>query len=89
MSWSIFLYVIFFTGALNWEEWNTLPSLKSIDFADNPLTVCDISKIKEYFPNIHSFNIGDAFNKTRRAEIEEESKKLNISIKFIDYYRMY
>ncbi|XP_044766275.1 chondroadherin-like isoform X2 [Coccinella septempunctata] len=76
-------------GAINWDEWNTLPSLKTIDFGDNHLTVCDVSKIKEYFPNIHSCNLGDAFNKTRKAEIIEESKKLNISIKFIDYYGTY
>ncbi|XP_045463266.1 leucine-rich repeat-containing G-protein coupled receptor 5-like [Harmonia axyridis] len=76
-------------GAINWEEWNTLPSLKSIDFADNPLTVVDVSKIKNYFPKIHSCNLGDAFNKSRKAEIIEESKKLNVSIKFIDYYRSY
>lgn len=76
-------------SAINWEDWSTLPSLKNIDFADNPLTTCDVSKIKEYFPQIKSCNLGDAFNATRKAEIVEECKKLNIPVTFIDYYRMY
>ncbi|KAK9893077.1 hypothetical protein WA026_023569 [Henosepilachna vigintioctopunctata] len=71
---------------IKWDQWDILPSLVFIDFADNPLVKCDVSKIKEYFPVVQHFNLGNSFNATQKAAMIEESGRFNITIKFIDYY---
>ncbi|KAL3274761.1 hypothetical protein HHI36_019547 [Cryptolaemus montrouzieri] len=72
---------------IQWDQWNPLPSLKSLDFGDNPLVVCNITKIKEFFPNIHYCNLADSFSAKQQAAFIEESKKLNLTLRFVDYYR--
>ncbi|KAK9893071.1 hypothetical protein WA026_023563 [Henosepilachna vigintioctopunctata] len=73
-------------GEINWTQWDKLPSLTFISFADNPLVKCDVSKIKEYFPIVRSCNVGDGFNETQKAAMMEESKRFNVTIKFTNYY---
>ncbi|KAK9893076.1 hypothetical protein WA026_023568 [Henosepilachna vigintioctopunctata] len=71
---------------IKWDQWDILPSLEFIDFGDNPLVKCDVSKIKEYFPVVQTCNLGNSFNATQKAAMIEESERFNVSIKFKDYY---
>ncbi|KAL3274760.1 hypothetical protein HHI36_019546 [Cryptolaemus montrouzieri] len=71
---------------IKWEQWSPLQSLKSLDFGDNPLVVCDVTKIKDYFPNINRCNLGEGFNASQQAAFIEESKKYNLTLTFMNYY---
>ncbi|KAK9893073.1 hypothetical protein WA026_023565 [Henosepilachna vigintioctopunctata] len=70
---------------INWDQWDILPSLEVIDFADNPLVKCDVSKIREYFPIIEFFNLGGGFNATQKEAMIEESKRFNVNLTFTNY----